>query len=303
MKVLFFTNSIWSLSSLYQLSITTQLGGVVVTERDAKKRTELVEAMESQKWDIIPWSNDGDLVQIIQDQKIDLGLMLGFKKLIPKHIIDAFPKGVINIHFGSLPKYAGPDPLFWTLKNGEKQNEITFHQIDENWDSGIALSKKIVQIFPGENYGLLGARLANTVALELPRLLTSIESGLDGIGDIPINPKPLGKPTGEEIRIDWRKQSSQEIEYLVNACNPAYGGAITSFRGGIIRIMEVSPADMDNQGAFSPGSIIYSDGTYGVFVLCSDFKCLRINILKVDQSYISSQKFAALGVTTKDILV
>ncbi len=296
MKVLFISNSVWSLSSIHQLVVNHQFKGLVVNQTDFDQKTELVQAAKSQNWEIIPWSNDEDLIRQIQTQSAELGIMLGFKNLIPKTTIEAFPKGIINIHFGRLPDYAGPDPLFWILKNGDRNVEITYHFIDENWDAGIEISQKTVQVFPGENYGLLGARLANIVALELPKILELINSGLTRDNRIALNPKPKGKPKPDDVRIDWKNQSSEEIEHLVNACNPAYGGAITIYKGSQIRILEVSPADLENQGVFSPGGIVYSDSTYGIFVLCADFKCLRINLLKFEGSYISSQKFSALGV-------
>jgi methionyl-tRNA formyltransferase len=83
---------------------------------------------------------------------------------------------------------------------------------------------------------------------------------------------------------------------LVNAANPNYSGAITTFRGSQIRILEVSPADVNVTGIFSPGTIVYADATYGVFVLCADFKYLRINIFQLDGTIITGSKLAALGI-------
>ena len=39
------------------------------------------------------------------DQKIDLVVLAGFLWLLPKHLIDAFPNKIVNIHPALLPKY------------------------------------------------------------------------------------------------------------------------------------------------------------------------------------------------------
>jgi methionyl-tRNA formyltransferase len=41
---------------------------------------------------------------------------------------------------------------------------------------------------------------------------------------------------------------------------------------------------------------VYADSANGMFVLCSDFKYLRVNILQLDGTIITGGKLAALGI-------
>lgn len=46
-----------------------------------------------------------------------------------------------NLHTGLLPEYGGCDILYHTLKNGAKEQGLTFHKITEKFDRGPIISK------------------------------------------------------------------------------------------------------------------------------------------------------------------
>ncbi|MDW7694085.1 hypothetical protein R9C00_04965 [Flammeovirgaceae bacterium SG7u.111] len=98
------------------------------------------------------------------------------------------------------------------------------------------------------------------------------------------------------MTIDWQNQTADQIEALVNASNPVYGGAITYFRNAIVRVLEVSPATMADATILRPGSIVHASQIEGLFVLCSDYKFLKINIIRSQEAILSGNKLAALGI-------
>lgn len=76
------------------------------------------------------------LADIIKKNEIDLLLSHAYMKILPVKII-ALPKlGSVNIHPSLLPKYRGPSPTQWVIKNKEKYTGLTCHYIDEGVDSG-----------------------------------------------------------------------------------------------------------------------------------------------------------------------
>ena len=84
-------------------------------------------------------------VAIVKKLGIELGVVATFGKIIPGEIIDCIPKGIINVHPSLLPKYRGANPIFWSIRNGEKAFGITIHYVDEEIDAGdIILQKRIV---------------------------------------------------------------------------------------------------------------------------------------------------------------
>lgn len=294
MKLLFFSQSNWVIPSINELAKSHEIVGVVTMKEGKKSNSFLLEFLDSQGIKTWSWeeAKSSNLNQVFEEA--DLGLSFGFSYKIPNEIYSIFELGVLNVHFGELPKYAGPSPLFWTIKNREQNLTISFHKIDENWDAGELIQEEKLAIFPGEPFGLLGSRAAVFASEKLKVLLSDYKSISSKV--LELNPNPLGRPTDAELRIDWKAQTADEIEALVNASNPSYGGAISGFRGSLIRILEVSPADVNITGIFAPGSVVYSDPQYGVFVICGDYKYLRINILQLEGTILSGQKLAALGV-------
>jgi methionyl-tRNA formyltransferase len=296
MRIVIFTKSIWSIPSIQQLVLSNQLKGVVLPAKDFQNQEMLLEVCANFQLEVFRWDGKelGDITTWLSKIACDRGLCFGFSYKIPKTIFESLKWGVLNVHYGKLPKYAGATPLFWTMRNGEKWATISFHKIDENWDAGLLISESQAPIFPGEPYGLLSSRLAILAAKELPKVLDKLP--LSEGEPLTPNPSPLPRPKEMDLTIDWKNQSADEVELLVNAANPAYSGAVTSFRGSQIRILEVSPADVNVVGIFSPGTIVYADSANGMFVLCSDFKYLRVNILQLDGTIITGGKLAALGI-------
>jgi methionyl-tRNA formyltransferase len=66
----------------------------------------------------------------------DVIFITGYTHKIAIDELSSVPKGILNIHFGRLPQYRGPSPVFWQLKNGEAQLGLTIHQLTNKLDSG-----------------------------------------------------------------------------------------------------------------------------------------------------------------------
>ncbi len=225
-------------------------------------------------------------------QKSDILLTYTFPWLIPASILELVPKNV-NIHFSFLPKYAGSDPVFWQIKNGASNCGVTFQYLSTDFDSGDIIYQYKLPIIPGENYGLLSQRLSFSVLENWERFMKKLDiiskSNKFKVGDT------FYRPKSHNITIDWSKMGAKEIENLVNACNPKYDGALTHINNQLIKIMEVSPVDFTNPPIGKAGSIIYSDSNQGIFVLCCDFRVLKINVIKTFEGIFSGSKLSLLG--------
>ena len=228
----------------------------------------------------------------------DLVLVFGCAYKIPEELFTIPKLGFYNIHFSLLPAYRGRNPLFWQLKNGEQVGGITIHKMVEGFDAGPILIQKEMQIFPGENHGLLSGRLSLASVSFIDQALFKLEkengTALTGQNEDALSYAP--EPTVNDLRINWETQSAKEIENLVNATNPDYGGAITLFRGQLFRIFEVSPAELPHDTVYTPGTIVHSDVNYGVFVACKDSKFLKIGIAQLPEGYLSGFKLAQTGI-------
>ena len=229
----------------------------------------------------------------------DLVIVMGY----PAKITGNYDAKLVNIHFGPLPENKGPDPVFWTLKNGKLLAYVAIHEInaDESFDSGLILKEQSFDIMPGENYGLLSSRLSHMSIQLIQELIAGDTNPREQESDrAQYNPMP----EDQDFIIDWEAMSSNQIENLVNACNPVHGGAKTVLQGGTLSIYEVMPASLAVADADSkqPGEVVHSSLEQGLVVKCMDGNYLKITILSLNEGIFSGNRIAALGTPVGTIL-
>jgi methionyl-tRNA formyltransferase len=168
----------------------------------------------------------------------------------------------------------------------------------EEFDAGPMLAQQAIPLSPVDSLGLYTGRLS----LESIAVISKGIEKLNNTGTDLLYPQDETRstyfpaPAADDLKINWETQSAKEIESLVNATNPDYGGAITLFRGQPLRILEVNAAGVNNPSEFVPGSIVHSDINYGVLVACKNVEFLRINIVQTSEGILSGYKLASLGI-------
>jgi methionyl-tRNA formyltransferase len=197
----------------------------------------------------------------------------------------------LNIHFGSLPENRGSDPVFRTISQGKKLAYVAIHEIDSKFDSGDLFIERSLEIVPGETYGMLNTRLSH-FAVNIWNLI--VDNFPEPRKQELQKAQYFKNPTEDELTINWSIMTSYEIENLVNACNPKYGGANSLLNGVSVKIIEVSPVS-DNKSTSTVGGIIQFENIEGCFVSCNDDKLLKINIISINEGIISGSKLLKLG--------
>ena len=80
----------------------------------------------------------------------DIILVGSWSEKIKKEIYDLPKIASINAHPSLLPKYRGPNPYYWTIKNQEQMTGISFHLIDDGFDTGAILAQEEIKIYPSD---------------------------------------------------------------------------------------------------------------------------------------------------------
>ncbi len=93
----------------------------------------------------------GGLRERITSCNIDLLVSHAFMKILPPSVFKAPRLGSINIHPSLLPKYRGPSPTQWVIKNKDKVTGLTCHYIEKGIDSGDIIDQVIVKIEHKDN--------------------------------------------------------------------------------------------------------------------------------------------------------
>lgn len=68
--------------------------------------------------------------------RADIAIVVAYGRILPDAMLNAFPKGAMNVHFSLLPKYRGAAPVNWAIANGEKVTGVTTMQMDSGLDTG-----------------------------------------------------------------------------------------------------------------------------------------------------------------------
>jgi methionyl-tRNA formyltransferase len=297
MKIILLANHVYAIPTINFLA-SKQLLQTVVTPEAVHQYNLKVE--NTAKANNIPVKRvakidlDNSFKEWLTLQAPDLVIAYTFSYKIPKELFQIPVYGFYNVHYSLLPAYMGPFPVFWQIKNGEENSGISIHQMDENFDTGEVCMQQEVAILQGETQGLFSAKLS----------IFSVNLIDEFINKINIQPRSISnsissynpKPEPKDFTIYWDKNTAKEIENLTNACNFEIGGAISTFRGQMIKILEVVKATVNGAGESLPGTIVYSDATNGIYVACKNNEYLKLNILQTAEGVFSGNKFASMGV-------
>lgn len=177
----------------------------------------------------------------LQSHGADIAVVAAYGLLLPKAVLEAFPKGCINIHPSALPRWRGAAPIHRTVLAGDAQTAICIMQMDAGLDTGDVLLREEITLPQNITTGQLHDMLAERSVPLLLETLDEIEAGTA----IPTPQSEDGvtyasKITKEESRIDWN-QSATVIERKIRGLNP-YPVAATSLNGEPIKIWEAEMA-------------------------------------------------------------
>lgn len=243
-----------------------------------------------------------DLSQQLSDwqmlTKAELVFVLGFPYKIPKSVLQIPTHGFFNIHFGKLPKYGGSFPVFWQIKNQEKEGVLTIHQMDKTFDSGPIAVEIPFEISPINSFGIVETNYGYIAINGVFQVLNSILQK-----NLVLKPQKshsivfFQKPTLKDIIIDWQKMDAKTIIALIKACNPWNRGAIARINGIDVRIIE---AQISSQEGVKAGEVFHLFQN-GMEVACINNTALIVKVLYSSFGYLEGETLGAFGIKNGDI--
>jgi methionyl-tRNA formyltransferase len=173
----------------------------------------------------------------------DLALCAGFPWKLPAEALEVPRLGVINFHPSLLPRYRGPIPVGWAIRNGDREIGLTFHRMAGELDTGPILSQARLTLGDEWSWDELGPRIGAVVQKILPTALERAERGDPG------DPQEESDEyfsffEPEYATIDWSRPAA-EIERQVRAwrfgsAGGGEHGALTELDGERVRVLRVS---------------------------------------------------------------
>lgn len=113
----------------------------------------------------------------LKQYEAEAAILVAYGKLVPKEIIDLFPKGIINIHPSLLPKHRGSIPIEAALLYNETETGVSLMQLVERMDAGPLYAQKKVKLKGDATKQELADQLLN---LGKDLLLKHLPAILDG---------------------------------------------------------------------------------------------------------------------------
>lgn len=121
-------------------------------------------------------SSVAETAAILRQTRPEVVIAACFPWRLPPAILAMPPLGILNIHPSLLPVGRGAEPVFWTLRRGERMSGVTVHQMDRCLDTGPVVVRQEMPVPSGvrattfeAELMALGGRLA---AAALPSLVS-----------------------------------------------------------------------------------------------------------------------------------
>lgn len=181
----------------------------------------------------------------------DLAVCGGFPVRIPADAIAIPPLGVLNGHPAPLPRYRGPNPIGWALRNGDPELGFTFHFMDTDFDTGPVLVRGSAPLAPAERAEEVLGALFKLWATLLPEALTRIEAGERGVEQSPEDGSYAGFFEEEFAELDCTRPAEevhrQVRAWWLAASRDGVHGPLTHLDGRRVRVLR-SRLDEDAGG-------------------------------------------------------
>lgn len=240
-----------------------------------------------------------DIYHWLRHEQPDVCFIIGYNQLIALDKLNGLSTQLFNIHFGSLPAFRGPSPIFWQLKRGIENIGLCIHGLNEKYDDGPVYWKKEIPNLPNYNLkyvSLIFSELCvEGVFLILQRLLTKIP--LIKMTHSSSNNGYQHRPSFQDVSVDWSRMTSDEICNLIKACNPWNKGAITFWKRQEIKLMDGKVTDSCNGSA---GKV--TDLSEKIKIATVDGKAIEVSMIYYLDSYWSAYHLPQLGFNIGDQL-
>jgi methionyl-tRNA formyltransferase len=134
-------------------------------------------ADDPEELDVLFASSKQSIAPLLRGYAPDLALCTGFPWLIPAEAIAVPTHGIVNGHPSLLPRYRGPFPIAWAVRNGETEIGMSYHLMDARFDTGNVLAQKPIPLADDETDETLFAQFPALTAELLPIVFDRLARG------------------------------------------------------------------------------------------------------------------------------
>jgi methionyl-tRNA formyltransferase len=194
--------------------------GVVTTEgplgRYGDEPLSALIDMRPAHLDVLVASGPQRFATLLEALEPDLAISGGFPVRIPEDALAVPRHGIVNGHPALLPRYRGPNPIGWALRNGDAELGFTYHRMDADFDTGRVLAQGTAPLAGAERADDVVHALFSAATSLLPRALERVEAGDPGDAQVEEDASYAGFFEPEYAEVDWARPA-EEVHRQVRA--------------------------------------------------------------------------------------
>ena len=164
----------------------------------------------------------------------DISIVAAYGLILPKAVIEAFPKGCLNVHGSLLPRWRGAAPIQRAIETGDDKTGITIMQVVEALDAGAMYKKGEIIIDKNTTGGSLHDDMAELGAKLIIEVLDDLENIKPEVQDEALVTY-AAKLDKKESKLDF-SMSAEVLERKIRAFNP-YPGCYFEYNGERFKIL------------------------------------------------------------------
>lgn len=219
---------------------------------------------------------DEAAIQALRDLRPEVLVVVAYGQILPKAVLEATPRGAVNVHGSLLPRWRGAAPIQWAIASGDAETGVTTMLLDEGLDTGPLLLARATAIDPEETAPELARRLAVMGAEVLLQTLRGLEDGsLRPRAQDALKATHARILTKDDGRLDWGLPAAT-LACRVRGFQP-WPGAATAFEGRTLKVLRGRVEAGGPGGA--PGTVLAVDER-GVLVACGAASILRLLVVQ-----------------------
>ena len=193
----------------------------------------------------------------------DLMITCAYGQILTRGILQAFDKGVYNLHASLLPLYRGASPIQSAILAGERYTGVTVMKTELELDSGGILLVKRIET-GGMTCGELSAELSSLSAQAAVECVELLEKGQD---ELLVQDEAKAtyckKISKADAKINF-KESGERVANLINAMSPS-PAAFAMLGGVAVNFLKAAPCE----GSAGAGEVVRADKG-GIVIACGD---------------------------------
>jgi methionyl-tRNA formyltransferase len=150
--------------------------------------------------------NTPDFVGSLADLAPDMFLAAGYMFLLKPPLLSIPRIVAINLHASLLPAYRGKHPVFWALRNGERQVGLTAHVMDPRFDTGDIVYQVRVRTRKKDTVSTLYDRIIEKSVPLVPHLIADVAQGkLHRMPQPEAGSSYFSSVSDETFHLDWAR--------------------------------------------------------------------------------------------------